>query len=159
MAHNDIATSARRTFEYRSVMPATVDAVWQFHDAPRALPTLMPPPLIVQIVRDDRISLTEGEIEFRLWFGPVPVRWLARHEPGATPTSFVDRMVEGPMALWEHQHTIRAAAGGAELIDHITLAHRSGWRGILTRLMFDGLLLRFLFVYRHWRTRHAVAGK
>ena len=70
-----------------------------------ALTMLEPPPLFVQIVRDDRVSLTSGEIEFELWFGPVPVHWLARHEPGSTSTSFVDRMLDGPMALWVHRHS------------------------------------------------------
>lgn len=136
-----------------------MDAIWQFHAEPRAFPLLTPPPLFVQIVRDDRVSLTEGEIEFKLWFGPVPVRWLARHEHGSTSTSFVDRMREGPMALWVHEHRFRPTSDGVELTDHIMLAHPSGWRGVLTRLVFDGLPLRLLFMYRHWRTKQAVNGR
>jgi ligand-binding SRPBCC domain-containing protein len=151
--------AAEKIFEYRSVIPTSMDAMWQFHAAPSALTTLTPPPLFIQIVRNGRVSLTEGEVEFRLWFGPVPVRWLARHEPGATPTSFIDRMLEGPMAVWVHRHNFRAVAGGIELHDQITLRHRSGWRGVLTRLVFDGLPLRVLFAYRHWRTRRATTGK
>ena len=58
------------TFEYRSVIRTTMEAILQFHQEPRALPLLTPPPLFVQIVRDDRVSLTEGEIEFKIWFGP-----------------------------------------------------------------------------------------
>ncbi len=136
-----------------------MDAIQEFHADPRALPLLTPPPLFVQIVRDDREALTSGELEFKLWFGPVPVHWLARHEPGPTSTSFVDRMIEGPMALWVHQHSFRPTADGVELADHVTLAHPSGWRGVLTRLIFDGLPLRFLFMYRHWRTKQAVARR
>jgi ligand-binding SRPBCC domain-containing protein len=109
--------------------------------------------MFIQVLRDDRTSLTDGEFLFRLWFGPIPVRWLARHEPGPTPTSFMDRMIEGPMAQWEHRHIFRAVESGIELIDHITLAHKPGWRGLLTRLVFDGLPLRLLFTYRHLRTR------
>ena len=151
--------SEGKIFEYRSVMRTSMDAIRRFHEDPRALPLLTPPPLLVQIMRDDRVSLTEGEIEFKLWFGPVPVRWLARHEPGSTSTSFGDRMLEGPMALWVHEHRFRPAANGVELMDHITLAHPSGWRGVLTRLVFDGLSLRLLFAYRHWRTNRAVARR
>ena len=151
--------AAEKTFEYRSVIPTTMDAIQQFHEDARALTLLTPPPLIVQIVRDDRVSLTEGEIEFKLWFGPVPVRWLARHEPGSTATSFVDRMITGPMALWVHEHSFRPTVDGIELADHVTLAHPSGWRGVLTRFVFDGLPLRLLFAYRHWRTKRAVTGR
>ena len=145
-----------KIFEYRSIIPTTVDAVRAFHANPNALSLLTPPPISIQIVRDTRVSLTEGELEFNLWLGLVPVRWLARHEPGPTASSFVDRMLSGPMAVWEHQHNFRPVPSGVELIDRITLAHAAGWKGVLTRLLFDGIPLRMLFVYRHWRTGRAL---
>jgi ligand-binding SRPBCC domain-containing protein len=130
-----------------------MDKMWNFHAAPRAFSTLTPPPIFVQVLRDSRTSLTDGELEFRLWVGPIPVYWHARHEPGPIPTSFIDRQLDGPMAYWEHQHLFRAVPGGVELTDHLTLAHRPGLAGLFTRLMFDGLPLRILFFYRHLRTR------
>lgn len=148
-----------KTFEHRSIINSTLEALHGFHTAREALSWLTPPPLVIQVVRDGRVSLTEGEIEFRLWFGPVPVRWLARHEPGPDEHSFIDRMLEGPMAIWEHQHLFHAVEAGVELTDRITLAHRFGWKGLFTRLIFDGLPLRFLFVYRHWRTRRALSRR
>lgn len=148
-----------KIFEHRSIMSTTLEAIHGFHAAPEALLRLTPPPLVIQVVRDGRVSLTEGEIEFKLWFGPVPVRWLARHEPGPDEYSFIDRMLEGPMAVWEHQHLFRAVDSGIELTDHITLVHHPGWKGLFTRLIFDGLLLRILFIYRHWRTRRALSGR
>lgn len=145
-------TSALKTFERRSIFTGTVEALTRFHDAPNALRVLTPPPLFVQIVRDERASLTQGDVVFRLWIGPLPVRWHARHEPGSTATSFIDRMIDGPMAFWEHEHRFRAVEGGVELIDHIRYRHKSGLPGLFSRLMFDGLPLRFLFWYRHLRT-------
>jgi ligand-binding SRPBCC domain-containing protein len=146
----------QKVFQYTTLIPTSLKALVSFHEAPAALLRLTPPPLFVQIIRDERISLTEGEIEFILWFGPLPVRWKARHELGPFPTSFVDRMLAGPMAAWEHQHLFYETAGGVELTDRITYAHKQGWRGWLTRLVFDGWSLRFLFWYRHWRTRRAL---
>jgi ligand-binding SRPBCC domain-containing protein len=141
-----------KLFEHRSVFPTTLAGIQNLHQDPKALSRLMPPLPMLQVLRDSRTSLTEGELEFRLWFGPLPVHWLARHEPGPIPTSFMDRMIEGPLAVWEHQHIFREVEAGVELTDHITLAHCPGWRGLLTRLIFDGLSLRILFIYRHWRT-------
>ena len=148
-----------KTFEHRSMIQTTMEAMHDFHHDPKALPQLTPPPIFVQILRDERVSLTEGEVEFNLWFGPVPIRWLARHEPGPDDSSFLDRMLKGPMAVWEHQHSFRPVEGGVELTDRITLAHPPGWKGLLTRLLFDGFPLRFLFIYRHWRTRQALSGR
>ena len=140
-------------FQKQSVIPTTMARMLAFHDDPRAINHLTPPPIFVQCLRDGRTSLTDGELEFRLWFGPIPVRWLARHEPGPTPTSFIDRMIVGPMAAWEHQHLFRDVPGGVELTDQVTLEHKPGLAGLFSRLLLDGIPLHFLFFYRHLRTR------
>ncbi len=127
-----------------------------FHQDPRALSRLTMPPTFIQVLRDDRKSLTEGEIEFTLWLGPLPVRWVARHAPGPIATSFADQMVRGPMARWEHLHLFEPAGEHTRLVDRITYAYKGGIGGLFTRLVFDGLPLRLLFVYRHWRTRRAL---
>jgi ligand-binding SRPBCC domain-containing protein len=112
----------------------------------------------MRVRRDDRSSITEGEIAFTMWFGPLPIRWLARHEPGPTETSFADRMIEGPLAQWRHEHIFEETGDGVALVDRVTLEHKPGLPGLMTRLMFDGLPLRFLFFYRHMRTRQAVSS-
>lgn len=141
------------SFEKRSVIPTTMEQVLAFHNDPRALRWLTPPPIIMRLQRDTRTSLTDGELEFVLWFGPLPVRWTALHEAGPIETSFQDRMLRGPMEVWVHQHIFRQVPGGVELVDHLEYQHRRGIGGILTRLVFGGLPLRFLFLYRHLRTR------
>ncbi|MCB9454330.1 MAG: cyclase, partial [Anaerolineaceae bacterium] len=92
-------------------------------------------------------------------FGPVPVKWTARHEPGPTETSFADRQISGPLESWYHQHIFTPVDGGVELHDKITFTHKPGWQGLLTRLTFDGIPLQILFFYRHWRTRRALANQ
>ncbi len=151
-------TARTKVFEHRSVIATTMEQMIAFHNDPKALSRLTPPPplMFMQVLRDERTSLTAGELEFRLWFGPFPVRWLARHEPGPTSTSFIDRMIQGPMAYWEHQHIFENVGGGVQLVDHVTLAHKPGLAGLVTRLIFDGLPLKMLFVYRHLRTRLAL---
>lgn len=145
-----------RVFEKTSVIKTTLAEIKRFHEAPRALAALTPPPIIMRVKRDDRRSITEGEIDFTLWFGPLPIRWIARHEAGPSPDSFADVQAKGPLDYWRHEHIFREVAGGVELTDRITLAHRRGLIGLLTRLAFDGIPLRLLFAYRHWRTRQAL---
>jgi len=150
--------STTRVFTHSSIIPTTMERIIAFHNAKDALRKLTPPLLIMQCVRDERTSLTHGEVEFVLWFGLFPVRWLARHEAGPITTSFVDRMIQGPMDSWEHQHIFREIPGGVELTDQITLAHKAGLPGLFSRLIFDGIPLRILFLYRHWRTRRELAS-
>jgi ligand-binding SRPBCC domain-containing protein len=145
------------TYEKRTEMNTTLQRMVAFHEDPKALGKLSPPPIFMQLHRDDRESLTEGELAFTLWFGPIPIRWVARHEPGPTEHSFADLMIEGPMAYWRHEHIFEETADGVALIDRVTLSHKPGLKGLLTRLMFDGIPLRILFFYRHLRTRMAVS--
>ena len=133
-----------RSFQKSSTIGATLAAVIRFHEDPRALARLTPLPIVMQLHRDDRRSLTEGEVEFSLWFGPLRLRWLARHEPGPTRHSFADSQVKGPLAYWRHEHIFEEVDGGVELTDRLTLAHQAGPLGVLTRLAFDGLPLRVL---------------
>jgi ligand-binding SRPBCC domain-containing protein len=151
--------SRTRTFEKTSVINCTLAEIKRFHAAPRALAALTPPPIIMRVKRDDRRSIIDGEIEFTLWLGPLPITWIARHEAGPEPDSFADAQVKGPLAYWRHEHIFREVAGGVELTDRIRLAHRSGLIGLLTRLAFDGIPLRLLFAYRHWCTRRTLQSK
>lgn len=146
------------TFEKRSVMKTTLERMIAFHEAPETMPKLSPPPIFVRVQRDTRTSLTEGELEFTLWFGPIPIKWVAQHQPGPTENSFADLMLQGPMAYWRHEHIFEAVEDGVALIDRLTIEHKKGLPGLLTRLMFDGIPLRILFFYRHMRTRAALEG-
>lgn len=148
------APSQAKVFEHVSVFKGhTAQQCFDFHAAPGAFARLTPPPIYVQVHRNDIHQLVAGDVEFTLWMGPLPVRWHAQHAPGANTTSFVDFQVKGPVAYWHHEHIIRDVPGGVELKDRIRIAHKPGLAGLLTRLMFDGLPLRFLFIYRHLRTR------
>jgi ligand-binding SRPBCC domain-containing protein len=149
--------SKRRVFEKRTVYKTTLDKLNAFHQDRAALSKLTPPPIFIQLHQDGRTSLTEGDLEFTLWFGPLPIRWLARHEaPPAGLHGFIEWQVKGPLKFWRHEHLFEPVEGGVALHDRVTLEHQAGWKGVLTRLMFDGLPLQFLFFYRHWRTRQAV---
>ena len=146
----------RREFVQRSEINSDLQSLQAFHEDPGALQRLTPPGLPMKIVQDQRLSMTEGDVLLRMGPGPFALRWLARHEQGPTAFSFTDRLIDGPLAHWEHQHMFEPLDEGVALIDRIFLEHRPGWRGFLTRLLFDGPALTLLFRYRHWRTRKAL---
>lgn len=154
----DIPAGAH-TYEKRSVMKTTLDEMIAFHNVPRAFATLTPPPIFIQVLRDDRTSLQDGEVEFNMWFGPISIRWIANHEPGPTAYGFADRQIKGPLAFWYHRHIFEETPEGVALTDRISIMHKPGIQGLLTRLFFDGIPLRILFFYRHLRTRLAVSKK
>lgn len=143
-------------YEKSSVMKTTIAELSAFHEQPDAFNKLNMPPIIIQMHGDNRTSMTEGDLKFTMWLGPIPVKWHVEHQPGPTENSFADMQLSGPMGYWRHEHIYEQADGGARLIDRVTIAHKPGLQGLLTRLMFDGLPLRILFFYRHLRTKFAV---
>ncbi len=153
------STPSTHQFTCRSVMPGTPEQMFAFHASPNAFSKLTPPPVFIQVRHNGLTSLTSGEVDFVMWFGPLPAHWIARHEPGPTPTSFTDRQIQGPLASWRHEHLFEAVPGGVQLTDRVTYAHKpGGFWGLFTRLFFNPLSLRALFAYRHWRTRRALAA-
>jgi len=143
-------------YEKSTVMKTTIEKMVGFHNDPKALTQLSPPPIFIRIKQDNRTSLSNGDLYFTLWFAFIPIAWHVQHEEGPTEHSFADRMLSGPMGYWRHEHIFEEVDGGVKLTDRVTIAHKSGLQGLLTRLMFDGIPLRFLFFYRHLRTRLAV---
>ncbi|RIK43227.1 MAG: hypothetical protein DCC55_06360 [Chloroflexi bacterium] len=113
---------------------------------------ITPPPILVQVHRAPA-RLGEGdEMEFTLWLGPLPLRWLARIEQ-VTPVSFVDRLVRGPFACWLHHHTfIPKKDGTTHVVDMVKVqfSHNLFWK-LIGVAMWSGMPL--LFAYRSWRTR------
>lgn len=139
-------------FDHVFTVDAPVEAVADFHRDTSALKLLTPPPTILRLHAIE--PLGEGSVSrFTLWVGPLPLRWKAVHR-NVSPRGFTDVQAEGPAARWEHTHTfVPLAADRTEIRDHIEYEHRPGGWGLVTRILFSGLNLRFLFAYRAWATR------
>lgn len=146
----------RATFDYEFTVRASLAAVAEFHRDARALRRLTPPPIFVQMHRVEPLA-ENSAAEFTLWFGPLPVRWTAIHSDVDPQRGFTDTQQSGPMFFWQHTHRFEAVDDGATQVrEHIEYAHHSGWRGVFSRLLFNPLALRALFVYRGLVTRWAL---
>lgn len=146
----------KQTFDFIFTVKAPLTAVSGFHHDTRILKKLTPPPIFVQIHRFE--PLAEGsEAEFTLWFGPLPVRWLAIHS-NVSQAGFTDTQVKGPLRRWVHTHRFTAVSANVTRVhEHIEYEHDSGWRGLFSRLLFARPGLFFLFTARKFLTRWHVA--
>jgi ligand-binding SRPBCC domain-containing protein len=144
------------TFETSFTVRASLEAVANFHCDTRALKTLSPPPIVVQLHHVE--PLAEGSIsEFTLWFGPLPVRWKARHQNVDPLHGFTDEQISGPMQYWRHTHSFTELDNGqVRITDQINYEHYSGPRGLFSRVLFAPIGLNFLFFYRELATRRVV---
>lgn len=143
-------------FSYSSVIPASLEAVWAFHERPDAIDLLTPPWQQIEVLSRPGGLDVGAKVVFRIHlFGPLAIRWIALHTSYEKYRQFTDEQIEGPFQAWRHQHHFeRAAEGGTRLTDAISFRMVGGrvaaW--LICRQ------LRRMFAWRHAVTRAAVAG-
>lgn len=145
-------SSTPQRYTHRFTVRAPLDQVAAFHGRSASMAAITPPPVIVQLHRAPEALADGAEMEFTLWMGPLPLRWLARIEE-VTPIGFVDRMLRGPFRRWDHQHIfLPVDANQTEVIDdlRIEVSDRPFWRFVGRGMV---LSLPLLFGYRGWKTR------
>ena len=138
-------------FDFKFRVPATLQAVREFHHDTSALKLLTPPPTIVQLHSIE--PLAEGSTsKFTLWVGPIPLHWTAVHQD-VTDHGFTDVQTEGPAKKWEHTHRfVPVSDDETEVQEHIEYEHKPGAAGLLTRFLFAKPNLYFMFTYRKFMT-------
>jgi ligand-binding SRPBCC domain-containing protein len=144
-----------KQYKHRFRVQAPLASVAEFHRDTRALKRLTPPPLMIRF--NDLQPLAEGSVaDFTMWFGPLPIRWVAVHSDVNSTTGFTDTQAAGPFEYWVHRHSFQALDDNSTEIRDEIQAQPSGhpfW-GLVSRFMW--LNLPILFAYRAWRTRKAL---
>ncbi|MEL6138397.1 MAG: SRPBCC family protein [Cyanobacteria bacterium J06628_6] len=141
-------------FQFSSQIDAPVATVWAFHERPDILDLLTPPWQPVQVLRREG-GLGPGALsEFRLWLGPFPVPWLARHtDEYEVNRRFTDTQVTGPLAAWTHRHQFDQEGTKTRLTDDITYELPVAWLSEAAIGSFVNQRLEDMFRYRHQVTQ------
>lgn len=140
-------------FKYSSLINASVEKVWEFHERDDILQLLTPPWQPVKIVRREG-GLELGAIsEFCLLFGIIQVPWVARHVEYEQYKLFTDQQVEGPMKHWIHRHKFKRENGQTRLTDEIQYQIHGGWLVELLLEWWVNARLKDMFRYRHQVTK------
>lgn len=141
-------------FVKESLIRASAERVFAFHELPDALERLTPEWERARVLEGAK-SLNVGSravVETRL-FGLFPVRWTAVHTAYDPPRSFEDVQVSGPFKSWRHRHVVEPHEDGAILRDEVEYEPPLGVLGrALSPLLIERRLKR-LFEYRHAVTR------
>ena len=143
-----------KTYQHQFEVASSITRVAEFHLDARTLGLLTPPPVIVKFHMVQ--PLKEGSVvDFTLWLGPIPVRWVGVHHDIDPLTGFTDSMMKGPFEAWVHQHQFVALdPNRTRVIDTIkALPSPHPFWGLVSSFMWYTLPL--LFAYRSWRTKSA----
>ena len=147
-------------FTRASVIRATPEHVFAFHEQPDVLSLLIPPWERARVIQAAKISEVGAQaiIETKI-FGPITARWIAEHTVYEPPRWFEDIQVKGPFRSWCHRHIIEPDAEGARLRDEIDYEPPLGFLGRAVAPLLVRKRLEKLFNYRHDVTRRWCEGK
>lgn len=145
--------SASHVVELSSGLPVSAETAFAWHARPGALERLTPPWERLEVI-EPGAGVTEGSrAVLRVWEGPIPLRWVARHRDVIPGRQFVDEQEEGPFAKWTHLH--RFEPDGPEactLTDRITYTAPLGPAGAAAASLLVDPRLHRLLSYRHQLT-------
>ena len=137
-------------FIKESIIKASPERVFAFHEQANVLSLLIPPWESARVIQSARISDVGSQaiIETKL-LGPLTVRWVAQHTVYDPPNFFEDVQLKGPFRSWRHRHIIKPHAAGAILHDEIDYEPPLGFLGRAFAPLFIQKRLEKLFAYRH----------
>lgn len=141
-------------FVKESVIAATPERVFSFHELHDAFVRLVPPWENAKIIQKADISVigSQAIIEQKI-FGIVPSRWVAEHTAYDPPQMFEDVQISGPFASWRHKHIIEPHEDGAILRDEIEFEPPLSFIGELVAPLFILPRLEKMFDFRHKMTK------
>lgn len=137
------------TLERSTIVPYSVERVFDFFSKAENLESLTPPWLSFHILTPPPIHMCEGAlIDYRLSLRGLPLRWRSEITAWDPPYRFVDEQRRGPYRMWVHEHRFEEAEGGTRVVDHVTYAVLGG---SLVRRLFVLPDLNRIFDYRQER--------
>jgi ligand-binding SRPBCC domain-containing protein len=146
-------------YTHRFLVRTPLADVSAFHRQSASMGAITPPPIVVRVHEAPPLLSAGDRMDFTMWLGPLPVRWIAQIED-TEETGFVDRQIRGPFAQWVHRHTfVPVNETLTEVHDEVTVdlhEHNRFWQ-IVGFSMWLGLPV--LFAYRAWRTRRLLEVK
>ena len=146
-------------FVKESLIRATPERVFAFHELPDAFRRLMPPWERAKIIQaaPNLLPGAQAIIETKV-LGLFSFRWLAEHTLYDPPRMFQDVQLSGPFKKWTHTHIVTAHADGAILRDEIEYTAPLGPLGRLMAPIVVRPRLERLFEFRHQATQKWCEG-
>jgi ligand-binding SRPBCC domain-containing protein len=137
-------------FSRSSLIPATPEELFDFHQDPHNLRRISPPGLHILEIRANHTANPGDEFTLAVRQGPLTLRWTGRWEAVSFPRLLVDSGVRCPFAVWKHHHIFEPRPEGSLLTDRVEF--RLPW---LLGGPAGDLVCRLLVFPRMFAARHA----
>ena len=141
-------------FVKETLIHATPERVFAFHQLPDAFERLIPPWEKIKVIQKADISKIGSRtiVDTKL-IGPIKKRLVAEHTAYDPPRMFEDTQVQGPFRSWRHRHIVIPHPEGAILRDEVEFEPPLPIFGPLAAPMAITPRLEKMFNYRHAVTK------
>ena len=137
-------------FVKESVIEASPEKVFAFHELPDAFERLIPPWENLKIVqRADISKIGSRAIIERKFLGFTVSRLVMEHTKYDPPRMFEDLQISGPFKYWRHKHLIYPHEDGSILRDEIEYEARISYLSMEVTPTIILPKLKRMFDYRH----------
>jgi ligand-binding SRPBCC domain-containing protein len=142
------------TFEKKTLISASADALYQWHLEEGAFEILTPPWEKVRVLSRPEHLGDGAEVVLQIAMGPFRMQWVACHTNFELGRRFDDIQESGPFKKWQHSHRfLPVSEHSAFMLDSIEYELPGG---LLVNRFGDWLVQRKLnrmFAYRHRKLR------
>jgi len=133
------------------VIPADLQAVWNFFSNPANLQAITPADMNFKVTSTQQVDkVYAGQvIEYKV--SPVlgiPLYWMTEITHVVPGTYFVDEQRFGPYSLWHHQHHFKLLETGVEMTDIIHYKLPLWFLGDIANALFVKQKLKKIFDFR-----------
>jgi ligand-binding SRPBCC domain-containing protein len=137
-------------FVKESIIRASPERVFGFHELRDALERLMPPWENAKVIQKADISkIGSRTIVETTILGPFKSRWIAEHTAYDPPRMFEDVQIKGPFRSWRHRHIVEPHMEGALLCDEVEFQPPLRFFGPLAAPVAIMPRIGKMFDYRH----------
>lgn len=146
-------------FTRSTIVPASPDDLFGFHENPHNLRLISPPGMRILEINARHTARPGEEFTIAVRQGPLTLRWTGRWETIEAPRMLVDIGVRCPFSNWRHSHIFEPHSGGSLLTDRVE--YRLPWRlgGPLADWIAERFIFPRMFAARHAATRSFFAAR
>lgn len=140
------------TLQSRQIIPASLDAVWDFFSNANNLALLTPPELNLKVTNKVYgAGIYPGQVmmyRVKPLLG-ISLPWMTEITHVEAKKYFVDEQRKGPYKLWHHQHHFAEHDGGVEMIDIVHYRLPMAFLSPLANSLVVKGKLRGIFEFRY----------
>ncbi|MFZ4777109.1 MAG: SRPBCC family protein [Terrimicrobiaceae bacterium] len=145
------------TFEASTLLNATPERVFEFHENPENIRRIAPQSLKVLGVECEKRAALGSKFQIKISQWGIGLEWVGIWEQVTKPALLVDIAEKSPFAFWRHSHIFEPSGAGCRMTDRVEYRLRGGALARIAERLILPVFFPAMFRARHRATRRFFA--